>query len=144
MINIVLEMDPVGLSVNKRFRSNSTVHPDVVKLQKEIVKECQHVMKREKPLQRDTFLRLTLIYTFRTFRADLDNPIKRTIDALAEGLDFNDSRIYEIHVYRRVGGTEVWAQIEEIPAREVPMPEGYLPPEQEPTWVMDEGTCTLD
>lgn len=41
-------------------------------------------------------------YFFRSWRSDCDNPTKALIDALAKALGFNDNRVSEIHLYKRI------------------------------------------
>jgi Holliday junction resolvase RusA-like endonuclease len=128
--------DPVGLSVNKRYLSNGTIHKEVrAEMQK--VKDAAKAAAEAKrfKLQPFSYLRVTFTFTFRTFRPDLDNPIKRTLDATAEALGFNDSRVYELHVYRGVGGEQIDVEIEELEDYEVDIPAGMKRPQQEAVWV---------
>lgn len=129
------DIDPVALTVNKRFRSNRTIHPDVRRAMDDLVKIVTAKKNREGfELRRDSLLSLTFVFTFRTNRADLDNPLKRTIDSLAEAIGFNDSRVWEIHLYRKTGGTNIYGKIEELRGNEDLWPDEYKPPMQEARW----------
>jgi len=137
LFSFTVNTDPVGLSVNKRYLSNGTIHKEVrAEMQKVKDAALRAAAEQHFSLQADSFLRLTFTFTFRTGRPDLDNPLKRTLDAIAEALGFNDSRVWEAHLYRAIGDPGIHVSIEEINREDVDYPDGYKPPQQEPRWVV--------
>jgi len=144
MLEIRVKIDPVSLSVNKHFKNGTIVHPDVQKAQKVVKKATEGAMNLQRPtFSPDSFLKIEFVFTFSTARADLDNPLKRTLDAIADVVGFNDSRVWDIHLKRRIGEPEVWAFIEEMEVGDY-LPEGYKPPMQEAEWLVDEWELTSD
>lgn len=121
----IVPVDPKSLRVNIRFQSNRTLPPIVRKA----MEDTKRVLEQDaiaqdwevRPLDRYA-MRLDIIMNDK--RADLDGPIKRTIDAIADGLQINDQKIDELHVYRHVGnpgiGYAVWTLVDDEDVEEDP------------------------
>lgn len=47
-------------------------------------------------------LKLTVTFAYSNTRSDIDNGLKAFVDVLQENYGFNDNRIYELEVYKRI------------------------------------------
>ena len=47
-------------------------------------------------------IRLDITYWFSNSQSDVDNPTKLLIDILQKKYKFNDSKVYEIHLYKKL------------------------------------------
>jgi Holliday junction resolvase RusA-like endonuclease len=110
-----LPLDPLTLSINRRYLSNKTVPASVKKAQGDVITVARAQANRERVSFADApAIRLTLAFTFRGLQGDVSNAVKRVEDALAEALGFNDARVAELHVYRQLGEPGIWAKVEEM------------------------------
>lgn len=84
------------------------------------------------------YLSLEITFAFGSWRSDLDNPLKRTLDASSEALKFNDNRVVEIHMYRKTvgaGNQYMAVTFRTIAEEDVPSPIGAKRPSALPIWV---------
>lgn len=96
-------VDPKLLAVNKRFRDNSVLPPEVRKAKKELAEEAgfQMIGQNRGWKQRSSDYYIVAIDFFMTdFRTDTDGPLKRAMDAIFEGAGLSDSRVQEIYLRR--------------------------------------------
>lgn len=99
------KVDPGDMGVNLRFRGNQVIHPRAREARDTLVRDIVHAADGQLiDLGKDTWVSMS--FTFRTRRFDIDGPIKRTLDALQlamkqeVGYDdgWNDNRVTAIYV----------------------------------------------
>lgn len=113
-----VDVDPKLVSVNLRFRNNSTIHPTVRRNQKRIAEAAKKAAQEQEWVLPSGPLGIVLEFTFGDQVGDGDNPIKRTIDALQDALEFNDSKIIAGEWVRLIGPPGIRVTIYETEYRE--------------------------
>ena len=108
--------NPHNLRVNIRYRDIRKLPPEVAAAMHQLTQDADQAGKAARwnpPKNAD--LIVTIIFTFTSRRVDVDAAEKRALDALAAGLNFNDNRVQELHLTKKVGLTPgVWAMVETI------------------------------
>lgn len=128
-VTISSAVDPKDLRVNHRYRDVRKLPPLIANAMKKLTEDAQRAgVSHGVAIPKTPKVRLgvSIWFTFNDMKADVDGPSKRTLDAIAAGLEFNDNRVDELHLYRTDVGTpgivaEVWTlediegdQIEEL------------------------------
>lgn len=107
-VTIRSTVDPRDLRVNHRYRDVRKLPPLIANAMKKLTEDAQNAGKAtgfEFPKDRKVRLRVSIWFTFDSMRPDVDGPSKRTLDAIAAGLEFNDNRVDELNLYRTEVGT---------------------------------------
>lgn len=128
-------VNPKEGRVNIRYRDITKLPPLIAKFINQLTTDAANAAK-EQGWEPGTKSRLSveLVITMDDRRADLDGPLKRTLDALAAGLRFNDSRVDYLSLRRRVGTPGIVAVVTTVgeaePEEPVEAPSGdwYLVP----------------
>jgi Holliday junction resolvase RusA-like endonuclease len=117
---VVIEsgVDPKDLRVNHRYRDVRKLPPLIANAMKQLTKDAERAGKAtgvEIPKDRRVRLKVSIWFTFNDMRADVDGPSKRTLDAIAAGLEFNDNRVDELTLVRSsVGPPGIVAVVETV------------------------------
>lgn len=118
-LSLDLAVDPKDLAVNKRYRDNGALPPEVVSAMGAIghqvnahLIDLEHI-RRPFVWDRKQYYGIDLVYTMVDRRTDADGPTKHVIDAIFRAAKMaeqkaNDSRLDVINV-RRVKGEDVGA-----------------------------------
>ena len=141
MLTIEVPVNPANISVNIRYLSNSTVPPAVRREMDTIVEYAElAAQEMEWEIGATDYLDIHFIYYFENWRPDLDNPIKRSLDALSEALVFNDNRVVHLCVTRRIDPVSPRIRVEVVlvPLADVPSPRGMKRKNADPVWVSEE------
>ncbi len=96
---------PLPMSLNNMYPTSKSGHrymTDAGKVFKHVAGMCAMVAARDAGWEAGIGpLGLRLVMWFANKRrTDLDNRVKAAMDSIAEGLDIDDSRFDELHVYR--------------------------------------------
>ena len=91
MITYSINIKP--LSVNQAYRGRRFKTKDYVSFEKEMILR----MPKGK-VDPDQMLRVVLFFGFSTKSADIDNPIKSTLDLAQKKYGFNDKMVFELNV----------------------------------------------
>lgn len=139
---IKIPIDPQEFSVNIRFKGFQTIPPVTRKAMERVRDAVSERAERDGFVVGATdYLKLEMNLGFGSWRADLDNPLKRVLDSLSDALAFNDNRVVEIHLYRKtvgVGKQYIDLVLTTIPESEVESPIGSKRPSGLPIWVGDD------
>jgi Holliday junction resolvase RusA-like endonuclease len=142
-----VDLSPVQVSVNARFLNNGTIPPNVRRAMNDIKDAVEQQILREGfSVGTDDFMIFSLDFYFPTWAGDIDNPIKRTIDAIMDAFNrdktkakINDNRVIELHVRKMVADHRTAPRIEGciklVDGDKVKSPAGVAKPVSEPTWV---------
>lgn len=101
-------VDPAMLRVNLRFKSGWTLPPVVREAREQVVAAARAAVQQTGWLPGDAYVGVELVFYVDSRREDTDGPVKRVLDAVAEGAGFNDARVKELFVRRKIvpGGNE--------------------------------------
>ena len=91
-------VDIKPLSVNKCWRGRRFKTQDY----KEYEKKLLDILPSDLIVPEEGKLVIHLIFGFSSMASDWDNPIKAFQDILQKKYSFNDSRIFEAHVYKKI------------------------------------------
>ena len=132
VLHIRTEQDPQEFSVNIRFGGGHVVPPGTRKAM-DALKTASKARASDQgfTIGATEYVCLDITFAFGSWRSDLDNPLKRVLDALSEALRFNDNRVVEIHLYRRTvgdGNQYIDLVVHKIPESDVPSPIGHKRP----------------
>lgn len=142
-----VDLSPVQVSVNARFQNNSVIPPEVRKGMDKIKDAVQEQILAEGfTVGPEDFMIFSLDFYFSSWAGDIDNPIKRTIDAIMDAFNrdktqpkINDNRVIELHVRKLVSGPfrspRIEGCIKLVDGATVKSPAGVEKPKSEPTWV---------
>lgn len=141
-----IDVDPVQISVNRHFKNRSAVPPGVRLGMDQVVKETRNQIESQGFTVGETdLLSMTFDFYFRTWSGDIDNPIKRSIDAIMEGINqpgiarVDDKRIVDLHVRKRIAARDqnprIAVCIKLMDGESVETPKGYKKPRSAAAWV---------
>lgn len=101
IIVIESDVDPKSLRINHRYLNISRTPPEIAKAFKQLVADVQAVRDRiGATINKESRVEVHITYTMNDLRADVDGPSKRTLDAVAAGLGYNDGH-NDVVVLRR-------------------------------------------
>jgi Holliday junction resolvase RusA-like endonuclease len=101
------EVDPGDLGVNIRFRGRQALHPRSRAAMKKLMEDVTKAIESTEGFQPCAVdCSLSIWFTFRNRRFDIDGPIKRTMDSLeraikAAGYTWNDLRVDHLLVEKQ-------------------------------------------
>lgn len=113
ILDMHLNIDPAKVQVNRRFRGNHFLQPEVRAAMGQIKSEAFVMASRRwLPVKGQKYL-VRLILTFRNARSDIDGPSKRVLDSVFNGLrerygtqDVNDGRVIHMSINKRVNANK--------------------------------------
>lgn len=113
ILDMNLNIDPAKVQVNRRFRGNHFLQPEVRAAMGQIKSEAFVMASRRWLPVKGQKYSVRLILTFRNARSDIDGPSKRVLDSVFDGLrevygttDVNDSRVAYMTIEKRVNKEE--------------------------------------
>jgi hypothetical protein len=142
-----VDLSPSDVSVNARFQNNSVIPPKVRAGMEAIKDSVEQQIEREGfTVGPEDFLIFSLDFFFKTWAGDIDNPIKRTIDAVMDAINrdkqhgkVDDKRIIALHVRKMIADPHTAPRIEGciklVDGDKVKSPAGVEKPKSEPQWV---------
>lgn len=141
-----VDVDPVQISVNKHFKNQAAVPPGVRKGMNTVRDAIREQIDQQAfEVGPTDLIAMTFDFYFRTWSGDIDNPIKRSIDAIMEGINqpgrprVDDNRVVELHVRKHIAASDQNPRIAVcLRLRDdgvVKTPEGYKKPQSAATWV---------
>lgn len=133
---VLVPVDPKTLSVNKHFRNRSVMHPTTRASAEKIEKAVRAEIDRTGWLVPVGPIGISIVATFADRRGDLDNHEKYTVDAVARAAKFDDAKLAELHLFRRLGEPSL-----EITVYETVLPGGDTGKrsyQNQPTWNMED------
>jgi Holliday junction resolvase RusA-like endonuclease len=141
VLNARIPINPQRLSVNLRFKGGHTVPPDTRKAMDQIRDFIADLAERLGfEIGPYDYLRFDYQLGMTSWRSDLDNPIKRTTDAISEALKFNDSRIVDECIHKEVvgeGNEYIDVTVTTIDQSMVSSPIGFKRPNRGALWVSE-------
>lgn len=140
------DVDPVHVSVNRHYKNQAAVPPEVRRGMNKVRDAVRKEIERTGfTVGVDDLFSLTFDFYFRTWAGDIDNPIKRTQDAIIEGLNregqpkVDDKSVIELHVRKHIADRKQNPRIAVcLRLRDngvVKTPEGQKKPTATATWV---------
>jgi hypothetical protein len=112
ILELELAVDPRELQVNRRYRDNHALTPEVRAAMQTIQGQVFDAVHEQPDFRLAGTYELALRFSFLTMASDIDGPVKRTIDAIALGINmaltyrgrvFNDNEICVLHVSKSLG-----------------------------------------
>lgn len=129
-------VDPKSVSINISYRDRRVIPTVVRQGQKKIREAAKAEQEKTGWLVPAGPLGAIYSFTFNDERGDTDNSIKRTQDAIAEALGFDDVKIVELHARRYIGTPGIRVEL-----YETTLPEGAAPTrsyQRHPQWDFDD------
>lgn len=123
-VEFLIPLDPSDVRANIRFYNNGTLPPGVSKAMKAISEYCAGIAAETGWEPGDAYVGMDLTFYMTSRRQDVDGPLKRAMDAIAQGMGFNDNRVQEVSVRRRIDpDPRMIARVYQVP----PDPDEVLP-----------------
>lgn len=94
--------DPGQLRVNLRYRNSHTLPPVVLSAIKNVVTASQEACSQTDWTPGDAYVGVAFDFFVDSRKEDVDGPIKRVLDAVAEGCKFNDGRVKRVLIERTI------------------------------------------
>jgi hypothetical protein len=98
---LTIDVDPRRLAINKKMRDTFAAPQDVSKAKQEVEGKVVDWMDGNPEWVAPKYARVDFIFTVPNNKMDVDAPIKRTLDAIEEGIkryqpDWNDRNVMEV------------------------------------------------
>jgi Holliday junction resolvase RusA-like endonuclease len=136
---IRLDVDPVGLTQNFRFKGTYAVPAHIRKIMDKIRQETRSaIADQEWEMGPTDDIEIQFDEYFRTRRGDWDNPVKRTQDAVCDGIGINDNRVRRAIVNRYCSDEDepyMVITVRILPEDETPCARRVKKPKDAPIWV---------
>lgn len=91
-----IKINMAAMSVNQAWQGRRFKTPEYKRYERDLLflLPCISIPKEN--------IKLTLKIGFKNRLSDLDNPVKLILDILQKKYKFNDSQIYELHLYKEI------------------------------------------